>query len=77
MAKAIREADGKALLHRYANTLLALEEQSPFVEFQLPAFRCASVLARDTLEGLSGDHPWLRNEVRSQQGNCAKSKPKE
>ena len=68
MAKAIREADGKALLHRYANTLLAREGQPAFDELQLPSFRCVSVVARDSLDGLSSDHPWLRNEVRSQQG---------
>lgn len=63
MAKAIREADGKALLHRYANKLLAREGQPAFDELRLPTFKCVSFVPGDSLEGLSSTHPWLRNEV--------------
>lgn len=63
MAKAIREIDGKALLNRYANTLLAREGPPTLDKLLLPGFRSVSVAPTNSLQDLSSDHPWLRNEV--------------
>ena len=56
MAKAIREADGKALLFEYFRTQgLGKDLVAPF--------KCATVTADVDVSKLVEDHPWLGREV--------------
>lgn len=56
MAKAIREADGKALLFKYFRTQgLGKDLVAPF--------KCATVTADVDVSKLVEDHPWLGREV--------------
>ena len=61
MAKAIREADGKVLLHRHLQELLK-ERRG---DLQLPLFRTVSVKADGTgLADIADHYSWMKNEVR-------------
>ena len=60
MAKAIREADGKALIHR--QLLELLKEHNG--DLQLPLFRTASVKAGSSrLADVADQNPWMKDEV--------------
>lgn len=56
MAKAIREADGKALLFQYFRT------QGLWKDLVAP-FKCATVTPDVDVNKLVEDHPWLGREV--------------
>lgn len=56
MAKAIREADGKALLFKYFRT------QGLWKDLVAP-FKCATVTPNVDVNKLVEDHPWLGREV--------------
>ena len=61
MAKAIREAYGKALLHRRFEQLLRTEENG---QLQQPPFRTVSVAAGGKLSDVVDRNPWMEKEVR-------------
>ena len=61
MAKAIREADGKALLAKHLQVLAS--ENGAGEGLVLP-FKSATVQPKTDFEALVKNNPWLENEVR-------------
>ena len=66
MAKAIREADGKALL---ANHLQLLASENGVGEGLVLPFKCATVQSSTDYETLVENNPWLKNEVSEGMNN--------
>lgn len=54
MAKAIREADGKEILHRYIGNVIKE------CDFELPQLKCAAVTPETDLQNLP---QWLEKQV--------------
>ena len=67
MAKAIREADGKAILTKYVKTLAS--ENGVGKNLVLP-FKSATVKPKTEFETLVKDHPWLESEVWGRSYDC-------
>lgn len=63
MAKAVREADGKALLSKYFNVLRADSESNVGRALQFP-LKSATVRPDTDFSKLVKEHPWLETEVR-------------
>ena len=60
MAKAIREASGKALLCKYIASLTASGEN----RIDIP-FSCITVTPGSDITGLANSNPWLETRVRN------------
>lgn len=61
MAKAIREADGKQLLHKHLQQLL---KDANNEEFRQPPLRVATAGMKTSLADLVDSNTWLDKEVR-------------
>ena len=62
MAKAIREADGKAILAKYFSVLRADSESGVGKTLQFP-LKSATVRPDTDFSKLVKEHPWLETEV--------------
>ena len=63
MAKAIREADGKAILAKYFSVLRAESESDVGKTLQFP-MNSATVRPDTDFSKLVKEHPWLETEVK-------------
>ena len=63
MAKAIREADGKAVLAKYFDVLRADSESNVGKSLQFPIMS-ATVRPDTDFSKLVKEHPWLETQVR-------------
>ena len=66
MAKAVREADGKAILANYFNVLRADAENGTIGKTLQFPLKSATVRPDTDFSKLVKEHPWLKTEVNNQ-----------